>query len=251
MQRSPPASTAIPTAHGTSLATTVDGSKKKRRSKKDKSKQAVLDHVAAQTAANGGPAVGGTMMGMTTTAPAQDGAGAAGGGGIIASGSGSSWYQTASFEEILEDLSSRFILNLPEEELGSPERICFQLEEAHWYYEDFIRELHPSLPSYTLRKFSEIFFQVTDLPLLLHGAGSGGHDGDTDQWDWEDFANGRAYERFMRYKLRVPVCGAILINETWDKVGLSVARSGRINRGQKIASVVLLPLLTGKEMERR
>lgn len=36
----------------------------------------------------------------------------------------------AGLEDVLEDLSSRFILNLPAEELASPERICFQVEQA-------------------------------------------------------------------------------------------------------------------------
>jgi len=56
-------------------------------------------------------------------------------------------YKDASHEEVLEDLSryaysyiwrisltrylSRFILNLPDEELASLERICFQVEQAY------------------------------------------------------------------------------------------------------------------------
>jgi mRNA-decapping enzyme subunit 2 len=55
-------------------------------------------------------------------------------------------YKLATHEEVLEDLSryihlwpmfnrlltpkSRFLLNLPEEELSSLERICFQVEQA-------------------------------------------------------------------------------------------------------------------------
>ncbi len=34
--------------------------------------------------------------------------------------------------DILDDLCLRFIINLPEEELVSMERICFHLEAAHW-----------------------------------------------------------------------------------------------------------------------
>lgn len=89
--------------------------------------------------------------------------------------------------EILEDLSryphflfcvyccSRFIYNLPEEELESIERICFHLEAAHWYlfsstiiftfrfYEDFFRENNPKLPYFSLKEFvkqSKIFTSV-------------------------------------------------------------------------------------------
>lgn len=59
--------------------------------------------------------------------------------------------------------SSRFIVNLPAEELESIERICFQIEQAHWYYEDFVRPQASHLPSFSLRKFSEIVFSTNPL----------------------------------------------------------------------------------------
>lgn len=49
---------------------------------------------------------------------------------------------------------SRFIINVPVEELSSIERICFQIEQAYWYYEDFVREQNPNLPYYNLKNFS-------------------------------------------------------------------------------------------------
>ena len=59
----------------------------------------------------------------------------------------------------LDDLCVRFIINLPEEEIQSVERVCFQVEEAQWFYEDFIRPLDPSLPSLPLRAFSLRIFE--------------------------------------------------------------------------------------------
>ncbi|KAI0724579.1 DCP2-domain-containing protein [Cerioporus squamosus] len=109
-------------------------------------------------------------------------------------------YSDLSRDEVLEDLSSRFILNLPEEELTSVERVCFQVEQAHWYYEDFVREQNPNkFPSYTLKTFSEALFHAC--PLLAHWASD--HD--------------KGFESFMKYKTRVPVCGAIMLNDRWDK----------------------------------
>ncbi|TFK93455.1 DCP2-domain-containing protein [Polyporus arcularius HHB13444] len=109
-------------------------------------------------------------------------------------------YSDLSRDEVLEDLSSRFILNLPEEELTSVERVCFQVEQAHWYYEDFVREQSPhKFPSYTLKTFSEALFHAC--PLLAHWASD--HD--------------KGFESFMKYKTRVPVCGAIMLNDKWDK----------------------------------
>lgn len=96
--------------------------------------------------------------------------------------------------------SSRFIINVPDEELASVERICFQIEQAHWYYEDFVREQNPSLPSFNLKNFSAKFFQHCP---LLH------------EWSNE---HETAFANFMEYKVRVPVCGAIILNEAMDKV---------------------------------
>jgi mRNA-decapping enzyme subunit 2 len=58
--------------------------------------------------------------------------------------------------EILDSLCIRFIMNCPQEELQSFERFFFQIEQAHWYYDDNYREQDPSLPSFTLKQFAEI-----------------------------------------------------------------------------------------------
>ncbi|KAG6868588.1 hypothetical protein C0993_000614 [Termitomyces sp. T159_Od127] len=108
-------------------------------------------------------------------------------------------YKLATHDEVLDDLSSRFILNLPDDELSSLERICFQVEQAHWFYEDFIREENPKFPSLPLKRFSEMLFQAC--PLLQ-------------QWSHD---HELAYTNFMQYKTRVPVCGAIMLNDTWEK----------------------------------
>jgi hypothetical protein len=40
-----------------------------------------------------------------------------------------------SFDEALEKVEARFIYNLPETELAHIERLFFQIEQAHWFYE--------------------------------------------------------------------------------------------------------------------
>ena len=99
--------------------------------------------------------------------------------------------------EWLDDLCVRFIVNLPQEELLSVERICFQIEEAQWFYEDFIRPLDPhSLPSMHLRKFSQLMFQ--HCPLFSAYSAT---------------LHQQAYDQFLAYKTRVPVRGAIMLNQ--------------------------------------
>lgn len=101
----------------------------------------------------------------------------------------------------MDDLCVRFIINLPQEDLSSVPRICFQVEEAQWFYEDFIRPLNPTLPSMSLRTFCLRIFQhcplLTTFPVGAHI---------------------QAFEEFLQYKTRIPVRGAILLNEAMDSV---------------------------------
>lgn len=104
-------------------------------------------------------------------------------------------------EDWLDDLCVRFVVNIPSEELSSVERICFQVEEAQWFYEDFIRPLDPTLPSLTLKPF---FHQITQRCPLFR--------------EWSSDETNAAFEQFLKYKNRVPVRGAILLNEAMDEV---------------------------------
>ena len=97
----------------------------------------------------------------------------------------------------------RFIINLPREELQSVERICFQVEEAQWFYEDFIRPLDPGLPSLNLRDFCLLIFQ--HCPIFSA---------------YSAYHHAQAFQEFLAYKTRVPVRGAIMLNENMDEVVL-------------------------------
>ncbi|KAK4193587.1 hypothetical protein QBC35DRAFT_950 [Podospora australis] len=106
-------------------------------------------------------------------------------------------------EDWLDDLCVRFIINLPKEDLSSVARICFQVEEAQWFYEDFIRPLDPTLPSMSLRSFCLRIFQ--HCPLLA-------------SFSVENHM--AAFDQFLQYKTRIPVRGAILLNEAMDSTVL-------------------------------
>lgn len=51
---------------------------------------------------------------------------------------------------------SRFVLNVPKEDLQSFERILFLVENAHWFYEDNSVENNPSLKSLNLKEFTSL-----------------------------------------------------------------------------------------------
>ncbi|CAJ2645488.1 unnamed protein product [Trifolium pratense] len=103
----------------------------------------------------------------------------------------------------LDDLCVRFLMNGPKEDLETAERICFRVEEAQWYYEDFIRPQDPTLPSMTLKCFCDEIF--AHCPLLL---------------PFSQDHRMKAFDAFLSYKKRVPVRGAIMLNENMDKLVL-------------------------------
>jgi 8-oxo-dGTP pyrophosphatase MutT (NUDIX family) len=102
-------------------------------------------------------------------------------------------------ERLLDDLCSRFIINCPPEELESFERILFQIEQAHWFYEDFYRENDKTLPNLTLKEFAILMFDHA--PILRPFS---------DQLD-------EIFKNFMNYKITIPVYGGIILNKTLDK----------------------------------
>ncbi|KAL6504069.1 mRNA-decapping enzyme subunit 2 [Orobanche gracilis] len=102
-------------------------------------------------------------------------------------------------QELLDDLCSRFVLNVPKEDQQSFERILFLVEYAHWFYEDNSVEKNPSLKSLTLKEFTTLLFNNCDVlkPYVAH---------------IDDI-----FKDFTSYKVRVPVTGAIILDETYER----------------------------------
>jgi 8-oxo-dGTP pyrophosphatase MutT (NUDIX family) len=102
--------------------------------------------------------------------------------------------------ELLEELAARFVLNCPAEELNSFERILFLVEQAHWYYEDFVREENKNLRSMKLREFAELTFHRCAALSKYRGKVDG------------------IYKNFLMYKLSIPTAGLVILNPQMDKV---------------------------------
>ncbi|KAG8177383.1 hypothetical protein JTE90_015937 [Oedothorax gibbosus] len=104
-------------------------------------------------------------------------------------------------KDLLNDLSSRFIINVPEEERVDLIRLCFQIELAHWFYLDFYCEENPKLPKTALKDFIRIIFG--HIPFLQRYTPS---EVDTVLADWRD------------YKKAVPTYGAIILDQDLKNV---------------------------------
>ncbi|XP_021771042.1 mRNA-decapping enzyme subunit 2-like [Chenopodium quinoa] len=102
-------------------------------------------------------------------------------------------------QELLDDLCSRFVLNVPKEDQQSFERILFLVEYAHWFYEDNTVEKNPSLKSFTLKEFTSLMFNSCEVlkPYVPH---------------IDDI-----FKDFTSYKVRVPVTGAIILDKAYER----------------------------------
>lgn len=100
---------------------------------------------------------------------------------------------------VLEDLLVRFLANVPDEDLSSIERVLFQVEEAQWFYTDFLRQKSPYLPQLKMKGFAAKFLEKC--PLI---------------WKWGNPSD--ALGKFGRYKSTIPVRGVALFNKDLTKM---------------------------------
>lgn len=93
-----------------------------------------------------------------------------------------------------------FILNIPEEEFGSFERLFFTVEAAHWYYLDICIQKNGSLPRRNLNGFArDLFHESGFLRKYIP---------EVEQLTQE----------FMNYKREIPVYGIAMFNQSMEKV---------------------------------
>jgi hypothetical protein len=111
------------------------------------------------------------------------------------------------FLDSLDEVHTRFILNVPQEELSTSERIFFQLEQAWWYYEDLICDKIEEetgscpLPRFAnLKPFSKRLFEFS--PLL------------------RDLDFHKLWKEFSLYKRKISTYGCILLNTECTHVAM-------------------------------
>jgi len=103
--------------------------------------------------------------------------------------------------DILDELAARFIIPMREEERRDLVRVCFLIEQAHWFYIDFyVNNPEYKLVSGTIKEFSAHIFR--HVPFLQKHANR--VEEIIDEW--------------REYKLAVPTFGAIILNTYLDKV---------------------------------
>jgi mRNA-decapping enzyme subunit 2 len=128
------------------------------------------------------------------------------------------------FVDALDEVHTRFLMNLPPEELSTSDRIFFQLEQAWWFYEDFIcdqREVDVDLPRFSqMKPFAKHLFYFS--PLL------------------RDMEFNKMWKEFTDYKTKISSYGCILLNSAATHVLLCQVYkgdswtfpAGKINQGE-------------------
>ena len=127
---------------------------------------------------------------------------------------------------ILDELAARFLLPLPKEDRKDPVRVCFAVEQAHWFYQNHYLSMDNRVDCGTIKEFAAHLFG--HVPFLKKFS-----DRNTVH-EW--------VELWREYKLSVPTFGAIILNSKLDKVLIVQSYSskatwgfpkGKVNQGEK------------------
>ena len=98
--------------------------------------------------------------------------------------------------DILDELSARFLIPLPQSEREDLVRVCFMVEQAHWFYMNH----YSNMECGTMKELAaHLFHHVPYLRPHSHRV-----------WD--------IVELWREYKLGVPTHGAVILNKRMDKV---------------------------------
>ena len=111
--------------------------------------------------------------------------------------------------EAFDIVESRFLTNLPDSELQQADRLFFQIEQAHWFYEDFIADNNVSLPHFTLKQFATKMFAHSNMFSKMQ----------------DSFMS--LFNDFSAYRKKIPVFGCCILNPGMDKIALQCSWNGK------------------------
>ena len=106
-------------------------------------------------------------------------------------------------ERYISGISEKFLPIIPAADRKSFNRIGFHIEAAWWFYQDYCRPQHPSLPNLNFRGFAPLLLACQ--PGLLSPFGGLN-------------ALPRLIESFFNYRSQIPVCGAALFDSDRKRI---------------------------------
>ncbi|CAK0823218.1 unnamed protein product, partial [Prorocentrum cordatum] len=105
--------------------------------------------------------------------------------------------------EALQTCSLRFVVNLPEESLVSAPRLCFELQEAYWFYLDYIYDnAKRELPKLNQMNFFHLILEANDVLRSIYS---------------NPKARTQLFNQWREYCKKLPLKGAVLFNQDLTK----------------------------------
>merc|ERR1719183_353345 len=106
-------------------------------------------------------------------------------------------------EEALRTCSLRFVINLPEERMRNGPRLCFELQEAFWFYLDYLYDnAKKELPKLNQTNFVHLMLEASEILMAIYETPMARQ---KLLLDWRDYCK------------TVPLKGAVLLNQKLDK----------------------------------
>jgi len=116
-------------------------------------------------------------------------------------------------EKELKELFTRFILNAPQQHKSTLFRVCYELEQAFWFYLDVCREKNPQLPHFKFVEFMELMFDRFSNETLPRP---------------KELDISKIHKWYQSELRKVPTCGVIMLDCSLNNVLLVEAhKSGR------------------------
>jgi mRNA-decapping enzyme subunit 2 len=105
---------------------------------------------------------------------------------------------TTEFKYIVDDILKKYVYNCPENILDDKIHLMFQLQAAYWFYIDYYCSTNPNLPNLKEKEFmnylvNHCIFLYIRLPKF-----------------------NEEYKQWLTYSSKIPVCGSILIDPTFN-----------------------------------
>eukprot|EP00927_Polykrikos_kofoidii_P033818 TRINITY_DN28664_c0_g1_i1.p1 TRINITY_DN28664_c0_g1~~TRINITY_DN28664_c0_g1_i1.p1 ORF type:complete len:356 (+),score=55.63 TRINITY_DN28664_c0_g1_i1:111-1178(+) len=105
--------------------------------------------------------------------------------------------------EALRTCCIRFVMNLPEDILRSGPRLCFELQQAFWFYLDYLYEdAMKELPKLSWMNFVHLMLEASNILRSIYGSVR---------------KRNQVLQEWRQYSKEVPLLGAVLLDETLSK----------------------------------
>lgn len=118
----------------------------------------------------------------------------------------------------IEDAGVRYFINVPDEDISTPARLMFVLEEAFWFYYDYLCAFSQT-KNYASNFKKFLVLVVKYCPQITYFAkASQANSKDDKNKGWTERDIDDALTQFREYKSTIPVRGCCILNEQLDSI---------------------------------